>query len=803
MSEPPRHSASPMWQRTEFELPRARGELLNRVGSSTPLPASSSAGQPPVARAHFVDAQQPLGRTTFYNEPPLIGGRDSQATGGNRTSMQAPLFSVASPVKKTGTSSVSSVSGGAGRSTIELGVKPKEASGRPTQNYVEDDGVDFGNSRQSGVVARGSMVIEPSVTRSSIGLDDRLGTFPQPSSKATRLQQQQTLPPSRQAKPLDDGAFLQDILFCWMGADQTQYFTYNAPQRRYDMRDGSMRQQATFESLQGCGAAAKLIDETLRKQVLEPSFLQQSLRSAVRKQLTQYHYFVSSFREKGNGISLGDLVQASKKVHPKLVALLTILQETERAKGGELVTKLQILQQQGSQRLAQLMGEIYIEAIGPLLVMTVQWITRGEAPDPFHEYFITANPKIEDSSDLFWTEKFSINPDMIPTTMPKVVAEKVFLVAKNVAFIKRCCRAKDWRMDNAIVSDAQSCTFETLPKVVHAALKCSNGALMRLVKEKLKLQDVLNVLNAFLLVGNGDFYEMLIRRLDHALLRPSTMVQTSFVREQMQSALLEIAPHVRGLDPDLFQSIQCEIVKDDKIIGWDAFVVTMPINSPLNNIFDASTMKVYKRLFRMMFKVKRSEVCLKQAWRQSVVLDRVLVRMRRDDAGTKALREVAGDAHLLGLELTHFVTNLWSYIVCEVCTAAREKLSHALQSCTSLDDTRAAHNQYLQQLTLYSLLHVECTSTKQNVDAILSMTREYCAVQSLLTNLLERQQGDLGRIRTEYLRIQDAFHQEMSRLLSTLEEQHLQFDFMNFLFLRLNFNQFYRDTSLQASNTEF
>jgi gamma-tubulin complex component 3 len=777
-----------------------------------------------------VDAQQPqpIARTTFYTDAaPLIGGRAAGESLGRSSSMQVPLFSVASPVKKSsagGGGSVTPAAGGVGRSTLELGrptQNPREsAASRPTQNYTvpdERDNADRPSSAVRGSVAFGA---DPQVrSNSSSGgvLADNAppppaASFPQPSVPSSRTAvtggraagpSLPSAPGAHSSKPLDDASFLQDILYCWMGADQTQYFAYNAPQRRYQMREGSARQQATFESLQGCGAAAKMIDETLRKQVFEPSFLQQSLRSAVRKQLTQYHYFVSSFREKGPSILLGELVQASKKIHPKLVTLLTILQETERAKGGELVSKLQGFLQQGSQRLAQLVQDIYLEAIGPLLIMTVQFILRGEAPDPFHEFYITSNPKVEDTSDAFWTEKFSIIPEMIPTTVPKAVAEKVLLVAKNVAFIKKCCRAKDWRMDAAIANDAQNCTFENLYKVVHQALVCSNSAVMKLLTEKLKLQAVLSVVNAFLLVGNGDFYEMLIRRLDALLLRPSTMVQTASVREHMQSALLEISPHAKGLDADLLHSVHCELIKDDKIIGWDAFVVTMPIPSPLNNIFDATAMKVYKRLFRMMFKVKRSEVCLKLAWRQSVVLDRVLVRLRRDDPNTRALREVAGDAHLLGMELTHFVTNLWSYIVCEVCTAARDKLTKALQSCSSLDETRAAHNQYLQQLTLYSLLHADCANTKQNVDAILAMTREYCTVQSLLTNLLERHQGDLGRIRTEYQRIQDAFHQEMSILLTTLEEQHLQFDFMNFLFLRLNFNQFYRDTSIQGTNTEF
>nr|CCC95708.1 unnamed protein product [Trypanosoma congolense IL3000] len=604
---------------------------------------------------------------------------------------------------------------------------------------------------------------------------------------------------------IEECEFISDILFMWMGVDKTKYFTYDSASSRYVMNPdwGTTRQRQASSFLQECGFLAHQIDDLLKGGTSERSFLQQSLRAAVRRHLSQYHCLVASFRErKAPSMTFSDLVVAHKRVQPKLRVLHNMLKATENVKGGELASKLQRLVQQGSRRLFTLLSDVYIEAVSPLLNMTVSSITKGEVSDPFNEFFVKSDPRIEDTSDTFWSSKFSLLPDMLPTTVSYALAEQIRLVAKNVTFIRNCCRCKQWHMDPSIVSAAQGATFDTLGGVVRDALRFTNTAVLRLIREEFHLDNVLRMVNAFLLVGNGDFYELLINRLDPVLSGMSHVVQTSLVRDHMQGALLDITPHTKNLDTDLFTMLHCEIVKDDKIIGWDAFVVTMSVPSPLNNIFDVSSMKVYRRLFRIMFKVKRAEVALKKSWRQSVVLDRIIGGLHNTKREATAWREVAADAHLLGLQLNHFVNNLWSYLVSEVSTVSWDLLMRALRQCHSLDDIRAAHISYLQYLTLHSLLHGDCASIRQNIESVLSVVRQFVGAQAVLTSLLERGHGDVFSIKKEYQRLADDFQREISSLLTTLEEQHLQFDFLNFLLLRLNFNHFYHDIAF-GDNTEF
>ncbi|CUG92294.1 gamma tubulin complex subunit, putative [Bodo saltans] len=681
-------------------------------------------------------------------------------------------------------------------------------------------------------------------------------------------------------RPIDESAFISDLLFLFIGVKRTKYFSFSPESNRFELtssQEGSLSQRNFLAQVQEPALLALEIDGMLRGGGIsgdggggELSFLQQSLRAAVRDQMTQYHYFIATLREKPiESLSLMDVLLAAKKVTAKLSVLSLILNETRAAKGGALVTRMEFLTHQGSRRLYELVQHIYVQTVTPLLHMASEWIVTGTAADPFHEFFIKTNASIDMmASDQFWTSCFTVERSMLPTTVSLEVANTILQVGRNIAMITKCCRAKQWQLDPAIAAAARAMTFVTLPQVARDALEVTNKAVMRLVMEQHRLRDVLSVVQKFLLVGHGDFFEMLIRRLDPVLSKMSTAVQSSVVADHVQAALLECTtsssygvsgvasvvtshhqpPSSSASSPtsrasitgaahatttttttsvdvsDIVLQIVSEMNKVDGFIGWDCFSLSLPLHAPLNNVLDAQSQRVYRKLFKMLFSVKRAEVLLKLSWRQSVVLDRMLARFHvksyipSGDKGAPASvhssapipdaeltiwRKVAGDAHLLGLQFNHFVTNLWSYFVSEVSTTAWEKLHRAVLSCGTFDELRQVHGAFLEHLTMHLLLHRECGDVRENILQILAQVRELCAAQQLLTNFLERGTGNIVTISNRYQDIADTFQTYMSALLKLLEDQHAQFDFLNFLYLRLNFNQFYRDTSVNGTNTEF
>ena len=169
------------------------------------------------------------------------------------------------------------------------------------------------------------------------------------------------------------------------------------------------------------------------------------------------------------------------------------------------------------------------------------------------------------------------------------------------------------------------------------------------------------------------------------------------------------------------------------------------------------------------------------------------MKLDRNQPEALAYRVLASDAHILGMELTHFVNNLWSYLVYEVTMTAFGALKAKLAKCDSVDDVRRAHSAYLNDLKLYTLSNEETLPTRRVIDRVLVLARKYCQVQLLLSNLLERNVGDIAGIRSEFSWVSSEFHREVAALLGILDQQHLQYDFLNFLLLRLNFNRFYTE----------
>lgn len=705
---------------------------------------------------------------------------------------------------------------------------------------------------------------------------DDLSQRPHPSSSSSTSmhgqQGQRSAAPGVYPTPIDEAAFISDLLFLFMGVKRTKYICYSPEANRYEIssaNEGSLRQRNFLDQIQEPALLVLEIETMLsRRGGEELSFLQQSLRAAIRTQMTQYHFFVATLRERpAETLVLADILLASKQVVAKLSIMSMILSDTRNAKGGALVSRLAFLTHQGSRRLYDLVQKIYLETVTPLLHMSAEWIVTGTAADPFNEFFVRVQsaPDVI-ASDQFWTAGFTVESSMLPTTVPHDVAMDILRVGRNIVMITQCCRAKQWQMDPAIAAAARSVTFATLPSIARDALAFTNKAVMHIIMEQYRLRDVFSVVQKFLLVGHGDFFEMLIRRLDPVLSKSSTLVQFSVVADHVQAAITECTTSssygINGAHhppaalaaaqvgemtggggsaqqqrrnasastadlSEIVYQIGPQLNKIEGFSGWDCFSLTLPLHTPLNNIFDAHAQRVYRKLFKLLLSVKRAEVSLKTSWRQSIVLDRLLARFSAKsylasgghaagapmsvhtaapipDAELTIWRKIAGDAHLLGLQFNHFVTNLWSYFVSEVSATAWDKLRRDVHACNTFDELRHVHTKFLQHLTMHLLLHVDCREVRERILQILSLVSTLCGAQQQLTAFLERGSGDIVSISGKYQSIADEFQRIMSSLLKLLEDQHAaQFDYLNFLWLRLNFNQFYRDTSASATNTEF
>ena len=75
----------------------------------------------------------------------------------------------------------------------------------------------------------------------------------------------------------------------------------------------------------------------------------------------------------------------------------------------------------------------------PMYNMILKWIFDGILEDPFTEFFIADNMKVQDESRL-WHDKYSIRRSMIPKFMGLSLGKKILATGKGLNFLRSVCK---------------------------------------------------------------------------------------------------------------------------------------------------------------------------------------------------------------------------------------------------------------------------------------------------------------------------------------------------------------------------
>ena len=595
----------------------------------------------------------------------------------------------------------------------------------------------------------------------------------------------------RDSRPIPEDRLLREIVYVMLGSEDGQYAHWS-PEGCYVLRSGSVRQRNVFQRLQQCGVLRRNISRLLAGE--SPSFLQQSLKKAVERQIEQHDLFIASLRDQ-SAVQLGDLEIAHSKSLPKLHALNVILKESESAKGGELVTRLQSLHHHGGRAMSLFLGDVYREAVRPLLHMTMHWITKGEITDPYREFFIFENDRVKETESGYWKSRFGFRAEMLPATLTQAQARNILLIGKNIDFIRRSIRAKDWKMSPDIVALARKATFDepsSVEKVIGEALAHTNAAVLHLLFEKNSFGQVLFAARSLFLVSTGDLFDSIVGGLEDILSAPTLQINSSAVKEQLQAAARDTVPYLSAAENDALDYIN--VVFDDNAnrlaTGHDTFTISLPFIRPHNAVLHDEAVLKYQSLFKFLFRVKRAEVGLKRAWQQAILM----ARSPHTRQQSNLIRQARQASVTLYKHVNGFVVNIQMYLMTEAIQGSWANLQSALESAKSLDDVIDAHEMYLGSLLKFTLLadEQEYGRALKEVMELLRLTFMYCDLQRQLGQIVaSARDSAVPQLLESYRILFDDFHASMSRLLTLLDEDTLRFDFLQALGARLNFNNFY------------
>jgi gamma-tubulin complex component 3 len=255
--------------------------------------------------------------------------------------------------------------------------------------------------------------------------------------------------------------------------------------------------------------------------------------------------------------------------------------------------------------------------------------------------------------------------------------------------------------------------------------------------------------------------------------------------------------------------------------------MALPFPPPYNVFFSTDTVRQYRRLFRLLWKVRRAEVELKRTWQLYCQVIRgkeeeglLLAASRRKNAATGRVpsrhpspesaqadaefraghRELRQASARVFQHLTHFVSNLQMYLVTEVVEAAWLRFRTALARCRAVDDIVRAHAEYLGAMMQYALLREQYGDVKVLVNHVLNLALDFCArfqrdfvVATSGTTATVAAGVSPQRVTSairETLRLVDG---SVRVLLDRIERDPVTLDFMQALAARLNFNHFYSE----------
>ncbi|CAM9405285.1 unnamed protein product, partial [Sphacelaria rigidula] len=133
--------------------------------------------------------------------------------------------------------------------------------------------------------------------------------------------------------------------------------------------------------------------------------------------------------------------------------------------------------------------------------------------------------------------------------------------------------------------------------------------------------------------------------------------------------------------------------------GWQIFSLKYAVQSPITAVVHEKALANYRRVFHVLWRVKRVEWSLASAWRLHNSATHVRVE--------RALPQLRAALHRCSLvrgQMVFLTTNLSNYMMFEVLETSWGTLQEQLDSAHTLDDIINAHDAYLSNILERALL---------------------------------------------------------------------------------------------------
>lgn len=409
----------------------------------------------------------------------------------------------------------------------------------------------------------------------------------------------------------------------------------------------------------------------------------------------------------------------------QLMAVLT--DSCGSLRGGALASSLEAHLKHGDPLVRTLVARTLRRVCAPLVEMVERWVCEGELCDPHKEFFI-----VELSEGDEW-HRHALRPDTLPHFLPLDLAKQVLVLGKSLYFMRRCCDISEGAPRvrlSAVASAGHLSVAATWVSELRTMVSLVGGAthrrLLQVINTRYNLRVHLSALKKFLLLGQGDTVVGLLDALKEELERPAEDMYhhalTAIVDGVLRSSNARFEP------PMVLERLGVKLLKASaKDKGWEVFSLDYHIDAPLSAVVHPKAMSAYRRVFRLLWRLKRCDFVLSASWRQHMVANKMrLLRLLPE------LQQSLHEANLMRNRMWHLVQNLSNYMMFEVLEESWVVLVDCLDRAPDLDAVINAHDDYLSTILRKSMLNEDLRAVMEQLHCAFDTIIAFCAASDVL-----------------------------------------------------------------------
>lgn len=346
--------------------------------------------------------------------------------------------------------------------------------------------------------------------------------------------------------------------------------------------------------------------------------LKQALILEMEKYMNEYSGLVNKLTTSGHIRSLSELYT---NLYDSIIRLRTcyyIMHTFQISRGDELLSLFNRSMKHGDRSIQNVCSKFYYYLIRLYYKYLKDWLLIGKLDDTYtDEFFIKRDPNPKSFNFII---PFSFEEQKIPKFLTKNTAYKIFIIGKSYHFITTFCQELHWANNfsqkYSYKYDTLDCTSKYFSRDL---IDLVNEQYLEIVefcsdvlKTKFYFEEVLQMLKNVLLMGRGDFMDIVFLKSEDVLSQQVSQLRNYAFTRILQESIDESSLRNALMKKDnnfVVEKVDARLLNmGQNLLGWDVFTLDYIVHPPLSTVLNINRIdgrKEYLQIFNFLWRFKR------------------------------------------------------------------------------------------------------------------------------------------------------------------------------------------------------